>query len=154
MIWLLLCFTMSLFILLFRCSSFVGHVENFILGSDPQRRTFKEIGYQAVTLKNPRGGSHCNGKCVEEDIWIVKSYRNITHAQILQYSCNATSKLIYMKKYWQLFLDEQNFNPIQNGKKTPYQFYPVTSTNVGITPPPPSPLKFRTFSFNPFDTLL
>ena len=58
------------------------------------------------------------------------------------------------KKVLATFLDEQNFNPIQNGKKGPYQFYPVTSTNVGITLPPPSPLKVRTFSFNPFDTLL
>ena len=47
-----------------------------------------------------------------------------------------------------------NFNPIRDGvgekRPPPYQFFsPVTSTNVGISPP-----KFLAFSFNPFDRLV
>ena len=53
----------------------------------------------------------------------------------------------------------QNFNTIQEGgegrgggggcKKTPYQFFPVTSTKVGI-----SPQNVLTFNCNPFATLV
>ena len=48
----------------------------------------------------------------------------------------------------------RNINPIQDpggggGQKAPpTSFYPVTSTNVGI-----SPKNFPTFSFDPFDIL-
>ena len=49
-------------------------------------------------------------------------------------------------------LNEVNyFNPIQDGgwQKGPYQFSPVTSTNVGF-----GPKNFLTFSFNPFATIV
>ena len=43
-----------------------------------------------------------------------------------------------------------DINPIQNGgAKAPYQFFPVTSTNVGV-----SPKNFLTLQFNPFATLV
>ena len=38
-----------LFMLLFRCSSFVGNVERFRLAGTSQ--TFREIGYQQITLQ-------------------------------------------------------------------------------------------------------
>ena len=46
-----------------------------------------------------------------------------------------------------------SFNPIQDGgeggKKAPYQFYPLTFTNMEI-----SAQNFLTFSFNTFVTLM
>ena len=50
-----------------------------------------------------------------------------------------------------VLVQQENINPIQDGgKKAPStSFFPVTSTNVGI-----SPQNFLTFSFNPFSTLV
>ena len=51
-----------------------------------------------------------------------------------------------------IFIFVGSFNPIQDwggGKKAPYQFFPLTSTNAEI-----SPQNFLTFSFNTFHTLV
>ena len=45
---------------------------------------------------------------------------------------------VFITGQYILILNDEQFNPIQDGegkKATPYQFFPVTSTNVGITPP-------------------
>ena len=57
---------------------------------------------------------------------------------------------IPLKRYIDLFNPTQDRAGLGWGaKKPPISFSPVTSTNVGISPP-----KFLTFSFKPFATLV